>query len=193
MKTMSNFFKMGMLVLALVSTSCSKDGADGATGPAGSQGVAGTDGTNGTDGTDGIDGNANVQAFTYDISAVAASSHVQSIPELTQDVIDNDVILGYVTHQSGYQYPIPAVRVFGAFDALTAYKTSTYEIYFFNSSTGAAYNLTTGELVELKVIIIESSSTTAAKMGKQNILSDLKAAGVDVGKYDEVMAYYGLD
>ncbi len=67
MKTTMNFFKMGLLVLAMVLTSCSaEDGADGGMGPQGIAGTDGADGADGQDGTNGVagqdgeDGNANI-------------------------------------------------------------------------------------------------------------------------------------
>ncbi|MCF6347131.1 MAG: hypothetical protein L3J20_02370 [Flavobacteriaceae bacterium] len=177
-----------MALIMVVSFSCSpEDGADGAQGP------AGQDGTNGQDGEDG---NANVQTFIFDISGVSGSSYTQSIPELTQDVIDNDVILGYV-NRGAFQYPLPAIKVQGIYDIRTLYRVGNYLMNFDLSSNGNNHNISAGDLEELKIIIIESSNTTAGRSTstskKQNVFNELKAAGVDVNNYNEVMDYYGLD
>ncbi len=68
MKIAVTIFRSGLLILLLIFTSCSKDGADGANGLDGINGVqgpAGIDGINGVDGQDGEDGNANVIASDW--------------------------------------------------------------------------------------------------------------------------------
>lgn len=100
MKIKLSFFKVGLLLVSLVLTSCSpEDGADGAQGP---QGVAGADGA---DGADGVDGNANVLSsdwFTpldYTLSTgfggINLLDHDEAAPEITQAILDTGVILVY--------------------------------------------------------------------------------------------------
>ncbi len=191
MNVMSKTKYVLMALIIVVTFSCSpEDGTDGIDGAQGPQGPAGQNGTNGQD------GNANVQTFIFDISGVAGSAHTQSIPEITQDVIDNDVILGYVNRNS-FQYPLPAIKVQGTFNIRTLYSVGQYSMYFHLSSNGNNHNIAAGDLEELKIIIIESSSTKAGNgtntSKKQNVFNELKAAGVDVNNYNEVIKYYGLD
>jgi len=188
---MSKTMYVLMALIMVVTFSCSpEDGVDGIDGAQGQQGPAGQNGVNGQD------GNANVQTFIFDISGVSGTSHLQSISELTQDVIDNDVILGYV-NRNGFQYPLPAIKVQGTYNIRTLYKVGQYDIYFHLSSNGNSHSIAAGSLEELKIIIIESSVTKAGNSSntskKQNIFNELKAAGVDVNNYNEVMNYYGLE
>ncbi len=88
-----------ILSVLLLHTSC--DGEDGAEGPRGEQGVSGLDGTNGED------GNANVIASDWfapdsDSYTVTATSqgfffleHDKAVPEITQETLDNAVVLVY--------------------------------------------------------------------------------------------------
>lgn len=98
--------KYVLLALVIAFTfSCSEDGAVGPQGTSGQNGTDGTDGTNGTDGTDGQDGNANVISsdwFTpssYTLSTgfggIKLLDHDQAAPEITQEIIDNGVVLVY--------------------------------------------------------------------------------------------------
>ncbi len=95
-----SFFKVGLLIVSLVLTSCSaEDGADGTTGLQGLQGTAGDDGD------DGQDGNANVISsdwFTpssYTLSTgfggINLLEHDQAASEITQEIIDSGVVLAY--------------------------------------------------------------------------------------------------
>lgn len=68
MKTIKKFFTYGLLIFAMVLTSCSKDGEEGAQGISGTNGidgVIGTDGSDGTNGTDGEEGNENVETIIF--------------------------------------------------------------------------------------------------------------------------------
>ena len=58
MKTTVKFLALGLTVLALLFTSCSKDGVEGPIGPQGSKGEQGIQGAQGPKGEDGQDGEA---------------------------------------------------------------------------------------------------------------------------------------
>src|SRR5690606_22376093 len=77
-----------LALLVAFSVSCStEDGEDGAMGPAGS------------DGTNGEDGNANVQTFIFNSPSwniTGSGMKLNLTGVLTDDVIENDVILTYV-------------------------------------------------------------------------------------------------
>ena len=176
-----------MALIMVVTFSCSpEDGADGAQGPAG---PAGQDGTNGQD------GNANVQTFTFDTSTENGQFWSINAPQLTQDVLDKDAILTYLRRSNGSYYSVPGTS-FGD-EIKAALLLSTVEFYFYNRLSGANVTPDVGNYDLLKLVIIESSNTTAGKgtstSKKQNVFNELKAAGVDVNNYNEVMDYYGLD
>jgi len=176
-----------MALIMVVTFSCSpEDGADGAQGPTG---PSGQDGTNGQDGEDG---NANVQTFTFDVSAEAGSAiDLTNITEITQSVLDNDVLLSYMQVDNSY-YSIPGVGFGGDYVVRTFAQVGRFFLGFFNWN-GTSYSISAGDVDMVKLIIIESSSTTAKSPSKQNVFNELKAAGVDINNYNEVMDYYGLD
>ncbi|MGC1471482.1 MAG: hypothetical protein WA775_02725 [Psychroserpens sp.] len=179
-----------MALVAVFALSCSaEDGSDGAPGE---QGPAGTDGIN------VADGNANVQVLTYDISTESGTFHEQNVPEITQDVLDNDVILGYVKSANVF-FPLPAVEDPDIIDFnISVAILEGFYIMDFVQNDGTSYNLTAGDLQALKVIIIESSSTMEGRFAspgnssKENVLLELEHANVDITNYHDVMAYYGL-
>ena len=179
-----------MALGAVLVLSCSsEDGEDGAMGAQGEQGIAGldgtdgTDGVDGTDGTDGADGNANVTSFTFDISSVAGSFHDQAIPELTQSVIDNDVILGYVKRETRW-YPLPSVADNLPFSIAVYISPAFYSLDFVDRVDGSAYTSTAGYLDTLKVVIIEANESTTSKAGHPDFTKMT---------YQEVMDYLKLE
>ena len=248
MRTTMNFFKTGLMIIALVTTSCSKDGEIGPIGPAGAQGeqgiqgeqgvagqdgealgvpgpqgpsgadgadgtdgtdgtdgsdgadgtngTNGTDGSDGTNGTDGADGNANVNTFIYDVSTKSGSSIPVTAPVLTQDVLDNDLVLGYLKGGGTYTpipAPIYAVSLGDNYDIAVEMKLNKYWMFFYEVGTENLKSISAGKLDELKLVVVESNSTTSGKSGKHGILSQMKSAGVDINDYYVVMDYFGLD
>ncbi|TYB79390.1 hypothetical protein [Bizionia myxarmorum] len=177
-----------MALLVVFSFSCStEDGEDGPIGPAG---------TNGTNGTNGQDGNANVQTFIYDFSAKSGSSVSQAIPELTTDVLTNDVVLTYISASDVY-YQVPNImNPSGTTIFVRNFsETGNMNFRFSLASDNTSYSLPEGTIDELKVIIIESSSITTTGRtisGKQQIYNELNQAGVDINDYHAVCDYYGI-
>ncbi len=110
MKTDVKFIQwcLGLLLMSCLILACSKDGEQGpigTQGPQGEQGLPGVDGQNGEDGTDGAQGEpgelgtANViysewfpSEFPDDI-ALARDSFSVGAPELTDDNIENGLLL----------------------------------------------------------------------------------------------------
>ncbi|MCX7547822.1 hypothetical protein OS188_07645 [Xanthomarina sp. F1114] len=102
---MKTILKAKYLVLALFvafSFACSPE--DGEPGPQGPAGIDGVDGADGTDGTDGTDGNANViysSWFGPDGQTFISNGYISyaefevNVPELTNDIINNGVVLVY--------------------------------------------------------------------------------------------------
>ena len=89
-------------------------GETGATGATGATGPAGEDGTNGANGEDG---NANVSTFTYDLSTESGATIAITATALTQDVVENDLILGYLLKNEDTYTPIPSsIYAFGLND-----------------------------------------------------------------------------
>jgi len=89
MKTIK-FFTCTFLAMSLLITSCSgEDGEDGMDGADGSIGLTGEDGT------DGEDGNANVTSILFDSFSTTTGINTFEISEITQDIVDNGLVLGY--------------------------------------------------------------------------------------------------
>jgi hypothetical protein len=175
-----------MALMLIFSVACDSD--EGATGP------AGANGTNGTDGTDGQDGNANVQTYTFDVSAESGIGFNLTVPEITQDVLDNDVILHYINIDTVW-YPVPGTGYNGN-HIVRAFNILDYAIIRFVDFSGLSTTITAGTYETVKVIIIESSSTTAGKnslSSTQQFYNELENAGVDINNYEDVMDYYGLE
>ena len=185
MKTIK-LFTVLFLAMGIAITSCKK-GDMGDPGPIGETGPAGPQGEQGVQGEEG---NANVQTFTFDISTVTNSNFTVPFSELSQDVLDNDVILTYIANTSSY-YPIPGVSFSNEFEV--ELQLGEMNIYSYSRTTGALRALTAGEFRLVKAIIIESSNTSSGKSENKDVLSELKEAGVDTNDYYQVADYYGLD
>lgn len=190
------------MAFALSFTSCSKDGNDGVNGEQGIQGIQGTagqdgvDGTNGTDGkegedgTNGTDGNANVQNIIIDVSQKSGATYILDIEKFTPTVLKNDAILYYLRKGNLY-YPIPGVGPNSAYIARVYASEGKAFINFKELDGISSYQTVAGEVDDIQIIIIESSSSVAGK--SSSYLAALSAAGVDANDYHAVMQYYGLN
>jgi len=177
-----------VLFLGVAITSCKgDDGADGA------DGIDGSAGADGLDGNDGNDGNANVQTLTYDISTESGIEFSVSVPEITQSVIDNDVVLSYVLSAANWSYPIPGPGIAGA-HLIRNYFNSTFYSLGFKNWDGTNLDMTAGQYTTLKLIIIESTGSKSAgnNTAQVEIYTELKNAGVDINDYQDVCDYYGI-
>lgn len=95
MKRLQKTLMYLFIATAVAFTSCSpEDGADGMDGAPGEQGIAGQDGA---DGQDGEDGNANVISILLTNQTISNGDNIFDIPELTQDIVDNGFVYGYIT------------------------------------------------------------------------------------------------
>ncbi len=218
MKTRFKFLFYALFALALTVTSCEKEGIQGPAGPAGQQGVAGPAGPAGEDGEDGealgvpgpqgeqgeqgtagADGNANVRTFTFDLSGIGESSSIpNSLSALTQDVIDNDLIVAYLQNsQSNTYYAIPAGvwpnGTGGFYSVQSDIAIGKFWLHFYQVGAQSLNPILGVELGTLKIVIAESSSTTSGKSSKQSLQSKMKSDGVDINDYYAVMDYFGLD
>ena len=186
LKTTISKTKYALLALFVAfSFSCSpEDGAPGAIGPAGA------------DGTNGADGNANVQTFTFDATGFAGTFDSVTISQITQDVLDNDAILSYLTNDGNDWVTIPCPFDSFQFDFSVHVNSRVgFMDLDYGDASGSGFSITAGDLQTLKVIIIESTSTTNAKTinGKQQIYNELNQAGVNIKDYYAVCDYYGID
>ena len=201
MKTSINFIKCASLIFAITLTSCSKDGdiglqgeqgiqgEDGEQGPAGEDGTNGTngiDGTNGTDGTngeDGQDGNANVVSVTFEAKEIVIGQNIFEVPQITQDIFDSGVVLGYVT-VSGNNFWETLPIVVGGNVVLDIDRIGLGEV---------TLTSTFDQTLDFRFIIIASSSSTTGKSRSESVMERLKKDGVDINDYYAVMDYFGLN
>ncbi len=216
MKTTILKVKLILCVLAATFiTSCDgEDGMDGAMGLQGPQGEQGIQGPAGEDGealgvpgpqgepgpagSDGADGNANVTTYTFDMSSESGNTIPIGISSLTQDVVDNDLIIGYLRNsQSNAYYAIPASvwpnGTGGFYDIAVDITVGTYWVNFYEVGTQTFNPISSIELGDLKVVIAESESTVAGKSERKGLREELKANGIDVNDYYAVMDYFELD
>jgi hypothetical protein len=173
-----------LALLVAFSVSCSpEDGNDGAQGPAGPAG------------TNGTDGNANVQTFTFDATTFSGSFDDVAIPELTQNVLDNDAVLSYLTNNGSNWVPIPCPFDTYLFDFSVHVGLGVgFLTLDYGDASGSNFSISAGDLQTLKVVIIESTSTTTGKTfsGKQQIYNELNQAGVNINDYYAVCDFYGI-
>jgi hypothetical protein len=81
---MKNSIKLSLMILTILFMSCSKDGVDGAIGP------------KGENGSNGTDGNANVTSIILrDVVLPSTSNTTFDVPELTQEILDEGLIVAY--------------------------------------------------------------------------------------------------
>ena len=126
----------------------------------------GPPGAPGPEGPPGMDGNANVQTFLFDISSETGSNFAVDVPQLTQDVIDNDLVLGYLKTLDGTYIPVPVVRYLDSgagrnfVDIGAEIALGKFWLYFFKPGTNAPAFVSPGNMTKLKIVIVESNSTT---------------------------------
>ena len=184
MKTIeSTITKTKYLVLALLvafNFSCSPE--DGEAGPQGEQGAAGTNGT---------DGNANVEVLTFDMSAASGTFDDIPVTQLTQDIIDNDVVLGYIKRGNNW-HPLPAVQDIIPFSVSVTIGVGFYALDYVDGGDGSAHSISAGDIDTLKVVIIESTSSSKTANNKQQVYNELAQSGIDIKDYYAVCDFYGI-
>jgi len=198
---MKNSIKFCLLILTIIFTACSEDGA------------VGPKGTDGTNGIDGVDGNANVTTYLFNEPEWGSSGFMRldMTGVFTTEVVTNDVILVYVRRNFGNServFQIPG-WVHGKFpnfptQMITPYFTDSEggagafqipESVYISSRTIDNVGVLAAELIPLswiKVIIIKSANTINGKSNKDSVLNELKIAGVNVNDYHAVCEYYGI-
>jgi len=170
-----------MIFMIAFITSCSPE--DGEIGPAG---------VNGIDGQDGEDGNANVKAYTFDISTQSGGNFNINFPELTLDILENDAVISFMKRgTNNLYYPIPGIILNDEVEV--ELREGLVDLYFYERMTGASVNITAGTFDIYRAIVIESTSTKGRAAAKTNIARELKNAGIDINDYYAVCDYYGID
>lgn len=167
---MKNVISKNKFVLVVLITvlffSCA--GEDGAMGPPGQ------------DGANGQDGNANVISVLIPNVSFVDGEKTLSVPELTQDILDNGAVIGYLrnTGESTW-FALPL-------------SFSGFEVYIQSLQLGSITIRANyvGNQTDFRFVLIEASDKSA---GKSNIINNLKNSGIDINDYNQVVAYYGLD
>tara|TARA_R110000868_G_scaffold367508_2_gene630500 strand:+ start:84 stop:671 length:588 start_codon:yes stop_codon:yes gene_type:complete len=195
MKVLSKFFMLSSIVLALFLTSCSgDDGADGIDGIDGVDGVDGANGAQGIPGENGADGNANAAVLYYDTTALSGTNFALDVPEFTEQLLIQSTVLVYAQIASTH-YSVPGTIGFGISTGLNL-NTGLALISFYNTDDATSYAVTEGGVDAVKIVIIDSSSFDTRVASKsanaKDVLSVLKADGVDVNDYNAVAAYFNL-
>ena len=195
MKITMKFLTYGLLLTALVITSCTKEGPQG---PAGIAGANGTNGTNGNDGQDGQNGISNIITSDWFETAWTLPDdkgfHDVAVPALTQDILNNSAIMVYMKGNffgEDVVHPLPVFFRNGT--TPTSYRFFAHEGNInisFSADAPANSTFTT-----FKYIIIPTGNTAgkSSSGGKGNVLAELKAKGVDINDYYAMMDYLGKD
>ena len=193
MKTLK-LVSMAMIAMAITLGSCS--GEDGETGPQGPQGPQGVAGTDGVDGQDGVDGNANVQAFSVDVSEwEPLSKYPFDIPISAQERSNYSFLFYLETIGGEFIISVPGQGLLSEYYSKVLYTnieaSPNAEISFYYSSDNTSYVVPANTFGRILIIAIEIG--TSSKNGDGNVMAELKSAGVDTSDYHAVAAYFGLE
>ena len=204
MKT-SKVLGMVLLVVAMGLFSCSGD--DGEQGPKGDQGIQGEQGIQGTQGEQGEqgeqgvpgeDGNANVQAFSIDMTDWPGDSIFPFDMPIAASERGNYAYLfylEYVTNSGTAVHAVPGASLLIPITANVDYdfkETSPNGYISFKDSDDQLFIVPTGIYVRLIIIAVEIN-TAGAKATQANAMDQLKADGVDTKDYHAVAKYFGLE
>jgi len=176
-------------------------------------GISSCEGPEGPAGTNGQDGNANAQTYVFNNPAWGAASgmSINMLGILTDDVIQNDVVLTYVNHSTSngdFTQIIPGsvwngnYRDYGVIlYNSTCSNPETIGIISLEMDGSFTPNANLWPVNWVKVIIIASTNTTtvtgngrmANVSSKEAVQQELATANVDINDYYAVCAYYGID
>ena len=143
---------------------------------------SGEDGINGIDGVEGpagLDGNANVTSVLLENISFVAGDKDLSVTELTQDILDNGVVIGYLRN-SGESTWFALPLSFGGFELFIQ------SIQLGSVTIRSNY---VGNGTDFRFVLIEANKSA----NNSSVFTDLKEAGVDINNFNEVMDYYGLN
>jgi len=150
----------------------------------------------GENGTNGVDGNANVTEHTFNLDIFGDYSEL--ILDLNQ-IVDEPANYAYLYYlvaenDDNVKISIPGLIFVGGDQAEVVVGTNTATgqlfIYFSDPYEDAPYQVNGSPFPGLIVVAIELTNTGKTS---ENVMSELKAAGVDTGDYDAVAAYFGLE
>lgn len=184
MKTIKFFaFALFVFLSGLAISSCSGD--DGATGPAGA---------------DGQDGNANVIFSDWIVPTWSAGSfygvQVQeyniNTTNLTQDVVDNGVVLMYWKNFNDDVWQLPSSGLGGNLIIDFSFSENTLHLYVFDEINGTLPPALGNPNVFRYVIIPGNIPGKTFLDSREEIITILETAGVDTGDYHDVCNYYGI-
>lgn len=196
-----------LIVISFITLSCSEEGPAGPAGPAGPTGATGATGALGATGATGPTGTANVvygEWYTpaaYDVTTVFGMkkfTNTVAVPEITQELLDNGVVLVY-GKLLGYnpsiwpagqvsQLPITLTYVSGStvYDTWSALATvGNLKIEFVNS--GNIYNSISNAHQFRFVAIPGGVAAAGGRLANSDIIARVKAM-----PYAEAMAFLGI-
>lgn len=182
MKT-SRLFMYLLMVFAITLTACSDDGEDGMDGMDGAPGIAGQDGADGQDGEDGEDGNANVMSVTINDFSIVDGANDITIPQVTQDIVDSGLVLGYVTVSgNAFWETIPVVTGGSVILDIDRIFLETVRL-----------TATFSQTLNFRFLIIEGTPAgREAGSTNQDLRNYYEMQGVNFNDYESVKAFFNL-
>lgn len=147
----------------------------------------------GDNGENGVDGNANVQELLYGLELFGdyteLTINLNDFEEI--DTPANYAFLYYLHGTNGNRYSIPGHLVDNTHYARvhTNLQTGTLFVNFYDLDN-APYMVP--GLVYQTVVIVAIELSNAGKTS-ENVMAELKAAGVDTSDYNAVATYFGLE
>ena len=166
-------FKTAVILFSAIMTiSCSKDGAigpQGATGPAGTNGINGTNGTNGIDGINGTNGNANVVGsnsfsttstnWASALGGVIWTANLTGASSITQNIVDKGIVSVFrmYTNNGATQWsPLPDTNI----NQNLSFSYGVGTISFLMQSTNAVAIANPG-VITVRYVVISPSNRIA--------------------------------
>ncbi|SNY99993.1 hypothetical protein [Flagellimonas pacifica] len=149
-------------------------------------------GEKGNDGNDGQDGNANVKRFDIDMSDFAGPTYTNTLAIAPQDLPDYTIFF-YLKQSNGILIPVPGSLEADLYYSRIEYNEDTAEftLKFYQTSTNTPYNVTIGKFTIFRIVAIKTPLTS--KNGNENLISQLKADGIDTNDYHAVAKYFGIE
>ncbi|MFT0713832.1 hypothetical protein [Flagellimonas lutimaris] len=157
-------------------------------------------GTDGADGINGVDGNANVFYYVVGLQGFSGTTLNFDLLDVVSDPADYAFLFYLEESLASVNFLVP-----GNYRGNLQYTTLQFKdsfnngdatISFYNSVDDSLYFVPEGELSNLTIVAIEKGTQVLnlnLKSSQENVLSELKAAGVDVNDYHAVVAYFGLE
>lgn len=156
----------------------------------------GADGQDGQDGQNGADGNANVEKFDFLITEFSGTQLTVNLG-LSPEEMNSYAFLYYIEYNNGFDdlwYPVPGPLGTNATYSriYTNENNAEVNVFFYNTSDDTSWDVPQGTYTLFRVVAIDFA-ILGNKGSQENILSELKAAGVDTSDYHAVAAYFGLE